>query len=148
LLRNTLFFSLPFLFCACACVRACLYALDRVKRAFNREFSYFLYRLLYSKHLMSAKSSFQRNSVNGLFPSLLNPDSHQPSSSGSLSSNINYASTGQQRSHQGLAPETNSLFRHQQRPVSEILKPESAISPESTNYCILNLMYQKLTGEL
>lgn len=123
----------------------CFSLSKKKKKTIDRENHPFspLFRLLY---LMSTKSSFQRNSMNGLFPSLLNPDNHPSSSSGTLSSNITFSPDYASASQQRLAPESTGLFRHQQRPVSEILNHESSISPESIVWNHVSRVNPKLTS--
>ncbi|OBZ90708.1 Protein VTS1 [Choanephora cucurbitarum] len=81
---------------------------------------------------MSAQSSFQRNSASELFSSLLSPEGFTPLSSGSTSASLNLSSDIQpdyaNKSFSGFSQAPNN-FRHQ-RPVSEIIKHESFITPE------------------
>ncbi|KAI8380318.1 hypothetical protein BD560DRAFT_387856 [Blakeslea trispora] len=81
---------------------------------------------------MSAQHSFQRNSANDLFSSLLNPEGYTPSPSGSTAASLSVPSDIPldyvNNSFSSFSQKPSSL-RHQ-RPVSEIIKHESCITPE------------------
>ncbi|RCH91578.1 Flap-structured DNA-binding and RNA-binding protein [Rhizopus stolonifer] len=89
---------------------------------------------------MSTQSSFQRNSVHERFSSLLNPEGYPSSSGPTSSTSLNLSPDiplGYNTPFRNLSQDT---LRHQ-RPVSEIIKHDSFISPEAE---VLDKWYQDL----